>query len=109
MRFKTGFVVGCATGLYLDPQGRQFGTPSPGAGLSSHPAHSGCAERPQHATRDPRQGSLGDLARTRSGLLHGPVGKLARDRHYDSSRRQLPPNGQRQLEGPEHSTDGLSA
>ena len=84
MRFKTGFVVGCATGLYLTRKVRQLRDPLAGRRPIVAPGSQWLRQSgPSMLTGDLRADkvlALGDLARTRaSDLLHGPVGKLARE------------------------------
>jgi hypothetical protein len=85
MRFRTGFVVGCATCLYLTHKVRQLQRP---LGARSPLRASSSQWRGQ---RGPGPGSadlraekvlaLGDLARERArDLLRGPVGNIARER-----------------------------
>ncbi len=85
MRFRTGFVVGCAAGFYLTRKARQLRAPILSRGQLAAPA----AEWPAHSGPNARGVelkaekilALGDLARERaSDLLHGPVGNLARER-----------------------------
>ena|SRR5271166_1072168 len=85
MRFKTGFVVGCAAGFYLTQKARQFRVPLAGRAWVTTPTsdwsrHTG----PGSLTADlkaEKVRALGDLARERaSDLLRGPVGDLAHER-----------------------------
>jgi hypothetical protein len=85
MRFRTGFVVGCAAGFYLTRKARQLRAPIPSRGELAAPA----SERLEHNGPNVRAVelkaekvlALGDLARERaSDLLRGPVGNLARER-----------------------------
>jgi hypothetical protein len=85
MRFKTGFLVGCATGLYLTRKVRQLQDPLGGHRAIAAPGSQWLRQSgPSLFTGDVRAEkvlALGDLARTRArDLLQGPVGKLARDR-----------------------------
>lgn len=84
MRFKTGFVVGCATGYYLTHKGRRLRVP-----LTSRTTLVTAAEWPR--LPDPSSSSLslsgeklralGDLVLERAtDLLRSPAGELARDR-----------------------------
>ena len=83
MRFKTGFVVGCATGLYLTRKVRQLRGPLAGnrpVAVPGWPRHGGLSL----ITADPKADkvlAIGDLARQRArDLVRGPVGDLARQR-----------------------------
>ncbi len=85
MRFKTGFVVGCAAGFYLTQKARQLRAPLAARGWGDATAwdwrrQSGpgtlAADLKAEKVR-----ALGDLARERAtDLLRGPVGDLARER-----------------------------
>jgi len=85
MRFKTGFVVGCATGLYLTRKVRQLRGPLAG----SRPVAAAGSQWLRHSgpsvlgadLRTEKVLALGDPARVRAkDLLGGPVGNLARER-----------------------------
>jgi hypothetical protein len=85
MRFKTGFLVGCAAGVYLTQKARRLRAPLAGPTWVTVPAsdwrlqgRSGslAADLTAEKVR-----ALGDLARERaSDLLRGPMGDLARER-----------------------------
>ena len=84
MRFKTGFVVGCAAGFYLTQKARSLAAPLNGRDRQSA---SGADWQPRHdgilvsEVRVEKVRALGDLARERAtDLLRGPVGDLARER-----------------------------
>ena len=85
MRFRTGFVVGCAAGYYLTQKVRQLQAPTVSRSQlgKSASAWSG-RESPNGRVPELKAEkvlALGDLARARaSDLLHGPVGNLARER-----------------------------
>jgi hypothetical protein len=85
MRFRTGFVVGCAAGFYLTKKARQLRAPIASRGQLASPT----SDWSQHTSPNVRAAelkaekvlALGDLARERaSDLLRGPVGNLARER-----------------------------
>ncbi len=85
MRFKTGFVLGCATGLYLTRKVRQLRGPL--AGRETVPPASSSRLRQSGLsliTSDPKAEkvlALGDLARQRArDIIGGPVGEVARQR-----------------------------
>jgi len=85
MRFKTGFVLGCATGLYVTRKVRQLRVPLSGRDPVATPSSPWL--RPgglSMITSDPKADkvlAVGDLARQRArDLLRGPVGDLARQR-----------------------------
>ena len=85
MRFKTGFVVGCATGLYLTHKVRQFQGPLAGRGPVSASGSKWLRQNsPSILSGDLKADkvlALGDLARERArDLLRGSVGNLARER-----------------------------
>jgi hypothetical protein len=85
MRFRTGFVVGCATGLYLTRKVRQLGGPLAGRGRVAAPSAQWLRQSgPGLLSGDLKAEkviALGDLARARAkDLLRGPVGNLARER-----------------------------
>jgi|ERR1019366_849711 hypothetical protein len=85
MRFRTGFVMGCATGLYLTKKARQLRTPLAGRGGVSAAGTQWLRQSgPGLFTGDLKAEkvlALGDLARERArDLLRGPVGNLARER-----------------------------
>jgi hypothetical protein len=85
MRFKTGFMLGCATGLYLTRKVRQLQGPLAGRGSMSAPSSQWLRQSgPSLLTGDLKADkvlALGDLARERArDLLRGPVGNLARER-----------------------------
>ncbi len=85
MRFKTGFLVGCATGLYLTHKARQLSAPVMGRSqlasvTSDWLRHNGTGARAAEMKAE-KVLALGDLARARAGdLLRGPVGNRARER-----------------------------
>ncbi len=85
MRFRTGFVVGCAAGFYLTRKARQLRAPIPSRGQLAAPAsewleHNGPNVRAAELKAE-KVLALGDLARERaSDILRGPVGSLARER-----------------------------
>ena len=86
MRFKTGFLVGCAAGVYLTQKVRHLRAPLAGRTWVAVPA-SGWRPPGRSAAHWPRDltaekvRALGDLARERaSDLLRGPMGDLARER-----------------------------
>jgi len=85
MRFRTGFVVGCAAGFYLTKKARQLRAPIASHGQLASPT----SDWSLHTSPNVRAAelkaekvlALGDLARERaSDLLRGPVGNLARER-----------------------------
>ena len=85
MRFRTGFVVGCATGLYLTKKARQLRAPLAGRTGVSAPGTQWLRQSgPGLLSGDLKAEkvlALGDLARVRArDLLRGPVGNLARER-----------------------------
>jgi hypothetical protein len=85
MRFKTGFVVGCATGLYLTRKVRQLQGPLAGRRPISSPSSQWLRQSgPSLLSSDVKAEkvlALGDLARQRArDLLRGPMGNLARER-----------------------------
>jgi len=85
MRFKTGFVVGCAAGFYLTQKARQLRAPLAGrtwvALPSSDPLRQTGSSQQAIEMRAEKVRALRDLARERAGdLLRGPVGDLARER-----------------------------
>jgi hypothetical protein len=85
MRFKTGFVVGCAAGVYLTQKARQLRTPLAGRTWVTAPApdwrHQEAPGAFSSELRAEKVRALGDLARERAtDLLRGPVGDLARER-----------------------------
>ncbi|MGD0874988.1 MAG: hypothetical protein ABSA14_08345 [Acidimicrobiales bacterium] len=84
MRFRTGFVVGCAAGVYLTRKARQVHAP-----IASRQRSAPTLEWVGRSSPSVRAAelkaekmlALGDLARERaSDLLRGPVGNLARER-----------------------------
>ena len=85
MRFKTGFVVGCAAGFYLTQKARQLRAPLAGrttvlTSRSDWPLASapGAVLAPLSSEK---VRAIGDLARERAtDLLRGPVGDVARER-----------------------------
>ncbi|HLN07251.1 MAG TPA: hypothetical protein VK217_13300 [Acidimicrobiales bacterium] len=85
MRFKTGFVVGCAAGFYLTQKARQLRAPLAGrtwvaAPTTDWPRRSGPGMLGADLKAE-KVRALGDLARERaSDLLRGPAGDLARER-----------------------------
>jgi hypothetical protein len=84
MRFRTGFVVGCAAGFYLTHKARQLRAPVGRRQLAFSPSewtrHNGTSPRVPELKAE-KVLALGDLARERAtDLLRGPVGKLARER-----------------------------
>jgi len=85
MRFKTGFVVGCAAGFYLTQKARQLGAPLPGRKWVAVPASDVLRQNGSGNqaidVRAEKVRALRDLARERAGdILRGPVGDLARER-----------------------------
>jgi hypothetical protein len=85
MRFKTGFVVGCATGLYLTRKVRQLQGPLSGrrpvAAARSQWLRQGGPSLLSADLKADKVLALGDLAWARArDLLQGPVGNLARER-----------------------------
>ncbi|MGD1011832.1 MAG: hypothetical protein ABR925_04770 [Acidimicrobiales bacterium] len=71
MRFRTGFVVGCAAGYYLTQKARQLRAPVSGRTSTGSVTDSDAGKIV----------SLSDLARERAGdLLHSQIGNLARER-----------------------------
>ena len=85
MRFKTGFVVGCAAGVYLTQKARQLRAPLAGRTWVTAPASDWLRQDVPGAfpleLRAEKVRALGDLARERAtDLLRGPVGDLARER-----------------------------
>jgi len=86
MRFKTGFVIGCAAGCYLTQKARRLGAPLAGRGWATEPAAPDAQRQEANGTlaadlRAEKVRALGDLARERaSDLLRGQVGDLARER-----------------------------
>jgi hypothetical protein len=85
MRFKTGFLVGCATGLYLTRKVRQLQGPLAGSRPLSAPGSRWLGQSgPSMLSGDLKAEkvlALGDLARERArDVLRGPVGNLARER-----------------------------
>jgi hypothetical protein len=85
MRFKTGFVLGCATGLYVTRKVRQLQGPLAGR----RPVGSSSSQWPRQARpsllsadlRADKVLALGDLARERArDLVRGPIGNIARER-----------------------------
>jgi hypothetical protein len=85
MRFRTGFVVGCAAGCYLTHKARQLSAPvvdrSQLASVTSDwLRYNGTSARAAEVKAE-KVLALGDLARERAGdLLRRPVGNLARER-----------------------------
>ncbi len=85
MRFKTGFVVGCAAGFYMTQKARQLRAPLAGRKWVSVPAsdllrQDGSSQQAMDL-RAEKVRALRDLARERAGdILRGPVGDLARER-----------------------------
>jgi hypothetical protein len=85
MRFKTGFVVGCAAGFYLNQKARRLRAPIAARSQLVEPA-SGWLRSSAPGVRAAELKAekvlaLGDLARARAGdILRGPVGNLARER-----------------------------
>jgi len=85
MRFRTGFVVGCAAGYYLTQKARRLRAPTVGRGQLASPTsdwlrYSGPNVRAAELKAE-KVLALGDLARERaSDLLRGPAGNLARER-----------------------------
>jgi hypothetical protein len=85
MRFRTGFVVGCAAGFYLTHKARQLSAPVGGRSqlasvTSDRLRHNGTSVRGAEVKAE-KVLALGDLARERAGdLLRGPVGNMARER-----------------------------
>jgi hypothetical protein len=83
MRFKTGFIVGCAAGVYVTHKARELRAPLTGRWVK---APAGRARQESAAAlvaelKAEKVRALGDLARERAGdLLRGPVGDLARER-----------------------------
>ncbi|MGO9332918.1 MAG: hypothetical protein ACLQCU_02480 [Acidimicrobiales bacterium] len=85
MRFRTGFVLGCAAGFYLTQKARRLRAPLAGRSPLTSPASDWLGRNGPgvHAAelRAEKILALGDLARERaSDLLRGPVGNLARER-----------------------------
>jgi hypothetical protein len=85
MRFRTGFVVGCATGLYLTRKLHRLGAPLAGRSAVSAPAAHWLSQSSPSLLSGELRGekvlALGDLARERArDVLRGQVGTLARDR-----------------------------
>jgi hypothetical protein len=85
MRFKTGFVVGCATGFYLTQKARQLRAPLAGRTWVALPASDLLRQngpgRQAIDVRAEKVRALRELARERAGdILRGPVGDLARER-----------------------------
>jgi hypothetical protein len=85
MRFRTGFVVGCAAGFYLTRKARQLRAPIASRGQPVAPAADWLRDNGPNVRAAELKAekvlALGDLARERaSDLLHGPVGNLARER-----------------------------
>jgi hypothetical protein len=71
MRFRTGFVVGCAAGYYLTQKARHLRAP-----ISSRSSNGSATD-----SNSGKAISLSDLARERAGdVLHSQIGNLARDR-----------------------------
>ena len=84
MRFRTGFVVGCAAGVYLTRKARQLLTPIAGRQLDVPTpdwlGHNSSNVRTAELKAD-KVLALGDLARARaSDLLRGQLGNVARER-----------------------------
>jgi hypothetical protein len=85
MRFKTGFLVGCAAGVYLTQKARHLRAPLAGRTWVEVPASGwrppgGSGSLAADLTAE-KVRALGDLARERaSDLLRGPMGDLARER-----------------------------
>jgi hypothetical protein len=80
MKFRTGFVLGCAAGLYATRKARQLRGPLAGGTTLVAPA-----EWPRRASASlvssEKVRALGDLARERAtDVFRGPVGDLARER-----------------------------
>ena len=84
MRFKTGFVIGCAAGIYLTQKARQLRSPLATRAWTSAPASKRLAEDGSARFSEARAEkvlALGDLAMERAGdLVRGPLGDLARER-----------------------------
>jgi hypothetical protein len=85
MRFKTGFVLGCATGLYLTRKVRQLqgslAGPRPISSTSSQWLRQSGPSLLSGDIKAEKVLALGDLARERArDLLRGPMGNLARER-----------------------------
>ncbi|MGA2530341.1 MAG: hypothetical protein ABSG36_14445 [Acidimicrobiales bacterium] len=85
MRFKAGFLLGCATGLYLTRKARQLQGPLAGRRPLAAPGSQWLRQSsPGILTGDLKAEkvlALGDLARERArDLARGPVGNLARER-----------------------------
>jgi len=85
MRFKTGFVVGCAAGFYLTQKARQLRAPLAGRTWVALPAsdllRQSAPSKQAIDLRAEKVRALRDLARERAGdILRGPVGDLARER-----------------------------
>ncbi|MGD0943088.1 MAG: hypothetical protein ABR972_02270 [Acidimicrobiales bacterium] len=85
MRFRTGFVAGCAICLYLTHKVRQLQGPlgrrSPLKASSSQWLGQSGPGLDSADLRAEKVLALGDLARERArDLLRGPVGNLARER-----------------------------
>jgi len=84
MRFKTGFVVGCAAGFYLTQKARRLRAPlATRAWMNSSTPDRPTPQSPVRLSdvRVEKVRAIGDLARERAGdLLRGPAGDLARER-----------------------------
>jgi hypothetical protein len=85
VRFKTGFVVGCAAGYYLTERLRRLKAPLAGRTLvtapsSGWPLRNGAGGLSTEITPEKLR-AITDLARERAtDLLQGPLGSQARDR-----------------------------
>jgi len=85
MRFKTGFVVGCAAGFYLTQKARHLRAPVVGRTWVTSPSSGWLRENGSGMlaadARAEKVRALGDLAWERaSAVLRGPAGDLARER-----------------------------
>jgi len=80
MRFKTGFVLGCAAGAWAVSKASQLRPGERDRDKAEWPRASGSRDEGFEAAAE-RVRAIGDLARERvSGLLDSPLGGIARAR-----------------------------